>query len=180
MFQCGTSAMPLLLPPVFLQPRQSIWKTVVFAVFLLALPLTVVAQAPTALDTRFLKEQPYRKMKQRVDLSGVTKETDLAVIKEGINPIMFFLGALAQEDVPVQKVMKIATSAGAQRLRLPPLQGSGRQRYTPREKFNWKVTGDSMITVTVRFHDMIRPALTYTDTYIFLKEHGEWKFDRYG
>lgn len=159
--------------------RSVFWKTVVFAVVLLATPLTVVAQAPTALDTRFLKEQPYRKMKQMVDLSGVTKETDLAVIKDGINPILFFFANITQESISTERMSQIATSAGAQRLRLPPLQSSGRGRYGQAEKFNWKVTGDSMITVTARSHDMIRRSLTYTDTYIFVKENGEWKFDRH-
>ena len=160
--------------------RRDFCKAIVLGMALLSAPLTAVAQIPNSLDTSFLKEQPYRKLKQRVDLSSVTSESDLAVIRDGINPIMFFFANLGYITIPPQHMIKITTSAGAHRLRLPPVDSRrSNGRFASKEKFNWKVTGDSMITVTANFRDKHGKSTPYTDSYIFVKENGVWKFDRH-
>lgn len=155
------------------------WNATVLATVMLVVPVVAVGQAPPALDTSFLKEQPFLKMKRGVDLSGVTSKVDIGVIKDGINPILFFFANIAQNVVPTERMTQIATLAGTQRLRLPPWDVSGIGRYYAAKEYDWKVTGDSMITVTARFQDPIKPSLTYTDSFVFVKEKSVWKFDRH-
>jgi len=147
---------------------------------MLVVPVVAIGQAPSALDTGFLKEQPYSRTKRHVDLTGVTSEADLDVIKDGINPIVFFFVSTIAADVPIWRMTLMATNAGAQRLRLPPLEPNARSRYYTERMYDWKVTGDSTITVTASFqHPVKKVASPYTDTFIFVKEDGKWKFDRH-
>lgn len=156
------------------------WNATVIAAAMLVVPTVAFGEAPFAPDTSFLKEQPYLKMKRKVDLRGVPSQADLDVIKESINSIVFFFVNTIARDVSTERMTYITTNAGAQRLRLPPLQLVGGGRYYTEKMYDWKVTGDSTITVTASFQDAVkRAASPYTDTFIFVKEDGRWKFDRH-
>ncbi|MCX7173069.1 MAG: hypothetical protein NT159_03890 [Proteobacteria bacterium] len=156
------------------------WNATALATAMLVVPVVASGQALFAPDTSFLKEQPYRKIKQRVDLTGVASQADLDVIKDGINPIVLFFAHLNLKDIPPERMFHIATHAGAQRLRLPPLELVGGGRYYPEKMYDWKVTGDSTITVTASFQDPIKKAASpYTDTFVFVKGDGKWQFDRH-
>ena len=72
---------------------------------------TTMATSEPALDTRFLKEQPYARQKQTVDLRGV-KADELPVIKDAINPIMRFMVSLPGWPSPRQRHTPRARSIG--------------------------------------------------------------------
>jgi hypothetical protein len=150
---------------------------------LFASPENVLA-APNdskSLDYSFLKENPWRKQKLGVDLSGIKTEKDLTVVRSGINDIVVFIHRLSSAVPGNQNQSESFTADGQAHLRLPPTAtapGRDAVRLFPIKKYDWEVVDDSQIAVTVDF-GLIREKTLYSDRFVFMNSNGRWRFDRH-
>ena len=146
---------------------------------LCVIPLVLVhpAAATQPLDTRFLKEEPYRKTKQKVDLSSIRTEHDLAVVKAAINPIMHFMVDVHFTEAPPELTEKLMTEHGRAVLRRAPARNKF-NRYSVASMSNWKVCGDKMLSLDATFSDLLRRKF-WQEQYLFVETADGWRFDEH-
>lgn len=129
-------------------------------------------------DLRFLNEQPYRKGKQRVDLSEVNNEHELTVIREAINPIMQFFYSLSYIQFRPDILELRTTERGRQLLRYPPLD-TNTNRYAFTKLWKWHVIDEHTLEVSAEFKNLLRDKASYNDHFVFIKVDKQWKFDHH-
>jgi len=144
---------------------------------LLAVPLAAIFPATAAhhLDTRFLKEEPYRKTKQKVDLSSIQSEHDLAVIKAAINPVMRFMVDVTFTDMPPALPEQLMTEHGRSVLRRAPVRNKF-NRYAVARMSNWKVCADKQLSLDAVFSDLLGKK-SWAEKYLFVETPDGWRFD---
>jgi hypothetical protein len=141
-------------------------------------PMSVFAQNNTALNSDFLKQQPYKKGKQAVDLSNIKNHEDMLIVKESINDVMRAITLLAYTEKNIPALKEITTSEGFERLEFPPVQNKS-NRFISNKINNWKIINPSTLSFDVEFRDLLKEKPAYHSSFVFVKtEHG-WKFDRH-
>lgn len=146
---------------------------------LLAVPLLLLLSTAGAsgLNEGFLREEPYRKQKQHVDLSSVTSAQELAVVGTAINPIMRFLVGLSFADIPKVVSTELSTAYGRQVLRLPPLRKDAKKnRYSVVNVKNWHVCGATSVSFDATFSDLLRRDF-WDEKFLFVNEGSGWRFE---
>lgn len=145
----------------------------VFAVLCL---LSSCAAVPmNQLDTSFLKEEPYRKQKQKVDLSSIQTVQDLAVVKAAINPIMRFIGGTFFIKLPAVVEKDLLTENGRAVLQRPPVQNQY-NRFSSQQIGPWRICGKDTLSVRVRFSDLLGREF-WTQDFLFINDGITWRFD---
>lgn len=139
------------------------------------------------LDLSFLKENPYRKQKIGVDLSTIQTAEDLEVVKEAVNPIVWFFSTLSLGH-DLNSLSAKLTEGASQRLRFPPLMNlhnpspnsvaEKRSRVIHKNQYDWTVVDKNTIAVTCSFGFFDLKG-DYIDRFVFVKDKGVWKFDRH-
>lgn len=148
---------------------------IIHAWFALSFVLGGSAAATERLDTGFLKQEPYRKTKQKVDLSSVQTEHDLAVVKAAINPIMHFMVDVQFTETPPVLTEKLMTEHGRAVLRRAPARNKF-NRYSVARMSNWKVCGDKMVSLDATFSDLLGKKF-WQEQYLFVEAADGWRFD---
>lgn len=136
---------------------------------------TLSASANSDLDHSFLKKEPYRKTKQKVDISSVKNGCDLAVIRTAINPIMRFLVGLSFSKFPPAVSDELLTERGRLALQLPPLRNEFK-RYSVDDIRDWRVCGSDKLSFEATFSDLLRRNFWKSD-FLFIKTESGWRFD---
>ncbi|WP_332861972.1 hypothetical protein [Janthinobacterium svalbardensis] len=138
------------------------------------------ASAPVqgALDLGFMNEAPNRKFKRRVDLSGITRAVDLAVVKAAINPIVQFFQMTGQVRQPAHAIRMVTTHNGELALIKPP-RIDDYNYLLARRLWNWTVHDAQTISLTVEFVGLSNTQPHYSNTYVFVERYGTWLFDRH-
>lgn len=152
-----------------------ILKRIASAFVVLCLLSSCTAVPVNQLDTSFLKEEPYRKQKQKVDLSSIQTEQDLAVVKAAINPIMKFIGGTFFIRLPAVVEKDLLTENGRAVLQRPPVQNE-HNRYSSQQIGPWRVCGEDTLSVQVRFSDLFGRKF-WTQDFLFIHDGITWRFD---
>jgi len=144
---------------------------------LLVVPLSAIlpATATHHLDTGFLRDEPYRKTKQRVDLSSIRSERELSVVKAAINPVMEFMIGVSFAELPPALTEKLMTEHGRTVLRRAPLRNE-LKRYSVAKMSNWKVCGGTMVSLDATFSDLLGRKF-WNEKYLFVETPDGWRFD---
>lgn len=150
-------------------------KTAISALFFVSLFYVVPAIAEQYLDISFLKEEPYRKTKQKVDISSLKTAHDLSVVKEAINPIMRFVVGMSFAELPASVNEKLLTDYGRTVLQRPPLRNE-LKRYSVAEINNWHVCGENKISFSARFSDLLQKN-HWKEEFFFVRTDDGWRFD---
>ena len=140
-----------------------------------------VPKAPQpALETSFLKEEPWSKQKLSVDLSAITDPQHMQTVRGAINQIIIFIARVSAVPPMAANPASAFTEGALFRLRRPPkVVGIDREmRPFHKREYDWVVTNGTRIAVTVDF-GIIRANPEYTDRFVFVLESGAWKFDRH-
>ncbi|WP_219135679.1 hypothetical protein [Janthinobacterium sp. UMAB-60] len=136
------------------------------------------ASVPGALDLAFMEEAPNRKFKRRVDLSGITRADELAVVKAAINPIVQFFQMTGQVRQPAHAIRMVTTHNGELALIKPP-RIDDYNYLLARRLWNWTVHDAQTISLTVEFVGLSNTQPHYSNTYVFVERYGTWLFDRH-
>ena len=136
------------------------------------------APVPGALDLGFMNEAPNRKFKRRVDLSGITRADDLAVVKAAINPVVVFFQVTGAVRQPAHAIRMVTTRNGELTLIKPP-RIDDYNYLLARRLWNWTVHDAQTITLTVEFVGLSHTQPRYSNTYVFVERYGTWLFDRH-
>lgn len=144
---------------------------------LIALPLALVlpASAKNSPDTRFLRSEPYRKTKQKVDISSIENEHDLAVLRDAIDPIMRFMVGMSFAELPPAVGDLLMTANGRTTLRRPPLRNE-HKRYSVASVSDFTVCGDTAISCSAVFSNLLRDD-SWRERFLFVKSASGWRFD---
>jgi hypothetical protein len=143
-----------------------------------ALAIFLQACAVTASGTtgpRFLKEEPYRKVKQRVDVSSVKNERDLAVVSDAIDTIMKFVVSMSFTKTTRLMASDLMTEHGRSVLNMPPIRNEFK-RYSMYSINNWKICGDDALSFDATYSDLLQRDF-WSEKYMFVKMSGAWRFD---
>jgi len=153
-----------------IMPMQSARRSFFF------LPLALIATPALSygLDRRFLASEPYRKTKQRVNLSSITDERDLAVIRDAINPLMRFIVGISFAELPPAVRDMLMTEHGRTVLRRPPLRNE-KKRYSIAEMSDWKVCDETQVSFNAIFSDILKKNV-WKETFSFVKSPAGWQF----
>ena len=154
-------------------------KNILNAVLLALLGQTLPAAAVQAVDSSFLRQEPYKKQKQVVDVSSVKSADDLAVVREAIDPIMRFLVGLTFATLPEAVSRELMTQNGRQVLQRPPLR-SKVKRYTTVEVSNWRVCGTDAVSFDAIYAESLKRKDTWKQNFVFNKTGGVWRFNEHG
>ena len=161
------------------------------------------AAAPAAFkpDAGFLKDDPYRKTKQVVRLSGVKSEAELATVRGAINDVVRFvrlfgitgsnLGNATISNTPPEEIAKIkaarvtwnafenmSTPKGRQSMPIEPASG-----HMTMAMDEWVVESDSALSVRTDFRQtsyelkMVKDPVPRIYRLHFVKQDGKWLFD---
>lgn len=133
------------------------------------------ASAGNYLDTSFLKDEPYKKQKQKVDLSAIKTEHDMAVVKQAIDPVMRFIVGLIFADVPPSVAAELMTEHGRAVLKRPPLRNKF-NRYASHRIGNWRVCGAGALSIHVVFTDLVERRF-WSEQFYFVNDGSGWRFD---
>lgn len=132
------------------------------------------AQAQQPIDTGFLKEEPFRKAKQAVDLSGIGSADEIAVVRDAIDPVMRFLVALMYTRLPAAVSRELMTEHGRAVLRRPPVRNAN-NRYALQRVGNWRVCGADTLVFDATYADLLRRD-RWEAGFLFKKIDGAWRF----
>lgn len=163
------------------------------------------ASAPTAPsfkpDAGFLKDDPYRKTKQVVKLTGLKSEAELAVLKAAINDVVGFvrlfgitgsnlgnamipggtpekMAELKAARVTWEAFARMSTPRGRDAMPLEPASG-----HMVVDMDQWMVESDTALSVRVDFRQtayelkMVKDPPPRVVRLRFLKQEGKWLFD---
>lgn len=132
------------------------------------------------IDISFLNRNPWRKQKLSVDLDNVRTSKDMKIIEASLDDIIKFVGMVSNDPPSGRAVPLDVTNAGRTNLRRPPVDKSRSmpQRFSHIREYDWDVHSASEIALTVDF-GIVPGHPVYTDRFVFIKEHGAWKFDRH-
>lgn len=142
------------------------------------LSLLLCSSAAIAVDVKypqFLKEEPHRKTKQRVDVSSVKSEADMVVVGDAINTIMRFVIAMSFTETTRLMSSDLMTTHGKSVLKMPPIRNRFK-RYSMYSLGNWKVCGKDALSFEATFSDILLRDF-WTEKYLFVKTSGVWRFD---
>jgi len=123
----------------------------------------------------FLTEEPYRKTKQKVDLSSIKSQPELMVVKSAINPVMRFIVATSFTELPPYANEKLLTDHGRLVLRRPPIRNKF-NRYAVAIMRNWKTCGDKQVSFEASFSDLLQKNFWH-EKFLFVKTPDGWRFD---
>jgi hypothetical protein len=161
-------------------------------------------QAPPAFkpDAGFLKDDPHRKTKQVVRLTGVKSEAELAIVRGAINDVIGFvrlfgitgsnlgnakLSSVSPEELEKIKAARVTWDAFARmstprgRQSMPIEPASGHMTMAMDE---WAVESDSALSVRTDFRmtsfelKMVKDPVPQVHRLHFVKQDGKWLFDR--
>ena len=135
----------------------------------------VPAVAGQDLDTGFLREEPYRKQKQNVDLSSIRTERDMAVVKQAMTPVMRFIVGLVFTKPNPAVDRDVMTEHGRLVLKRPPIR-SQYNRYIAYRVGDWKVCSETMLSFHAEFGDLFHKNL-WEEDFLFVNEGNGWRFD---
>lgn len=150
-------------------------KKAISALFFVSLIYVAPAIAEQYLDNSFLKEEPYRKTKQKVDISSLQTAHDLSVAKEAINPIMRFVIGMSFAELPAAVNDKLLTDHGRTVLQRPPLRNE-LKRYSVAEINNWHVCDENKISFSASFSDLLQKN-QWKEDFFFVRTDDGWRFD---
>ncbi len=130
-------------------------------------------------DTRpqFLKEQPFKKVKQRIDVSCIKSKKSLEILEEAIYPILQIVLISSSPNPSIETINNATTDNGAKNLKYPYLDSYG-NRYIY-EKIVIKKVEDDQIDVDMYFIDLLGKQKLQKFEQIYIKKNGKWGFDRY-
>lgn len=152
-------------------------------------------------DGAFLKEDPYRKTKQLIRLTGVKSDAELAIVRGAINDVVGFvrlfgitgsnLGNAVPTGVPPERVAEIkaarvtwrafeaqSTAQGRQSMPLEPASG-----HMVMAMDQWQVESDAVLTVRTDFRmtayelKMVKDPPAHILRLRFIRQDGRWLFD---
>ena len=129
------------------------------------------------MDLIFLKEPPYIKTKNRMDLSGIKKNEDLIVVREAVNQIARFFVQLSFVQAPIDGFSEIATKNGMANIKFPP-KNNQYNYYLAIKIYNWVLHDPEMISLSAEFRGVPDKGSPYFDKFVFVKKDGIWLFDR--
>ncbi len=158
------------------------WMLLAVAILCQIYPSVAIGATKEQFESLFQKPDPYFKQKRMIDLADVTREEDVAIIRDAINPIILFLINYGQDAGPNSKFDPLVTKDGAIRLTRPHIPTGGKHHYYSQSKKNWKVIDPLTISLDVVFVDARHPNTTeynFTAHFVFVKRNGGWKFDRH-
>jgi len=166
-----------------------------------AQPVATQASSQFTPDARFLKDDPFRKTKQVVQLTGVKSEAELATVKGAINDIIGFVrlfgitgsnlgSAMVSGSTPEQTAeikaarvtwdafSRMSTPKGRQSMPIEPASG-----HMVVAMDQWMLEPEGALTVRADFRQtsfelkMVKdpPARVYRLR--FVKQEGKWLFD---
>jgi hypothetical protein len=150
-------------------------KVLIASMALFSLCQACSVSADNGLGTSFLREEPYRKTKQAVDMSSIRNEHDLRVVRDAINPVMRFVVGLSFAGLPPAVSALLVTEHGRSVLQQPPLRNE-RKRYSVQEIRDWRVCGTDAVSFTGVFTDLFRKN-PWERAFLFVKTHDGWRFD---
>lgn len=152
-------------------------------------------------DGGFLKEDPFRKTKQVVQLTGVKSEAELAIVRGAINDVIGFvrlfgitgsnLGNATISNTSPEKMAEIkaarvtwdafarmSTSQGRQSMPIEPASG-----HMTMAMDSWVVESDTLLSVRTDFRQtsyelkMVKDPVPKVLRLRFVKQEGKWLFD---
>lgn len=173
------------------------------AVFLLG-PAHAQTPSPSGVfkpDGSFLKDDPFRKTKQVIQLSGVKSEAELAIVRGAINDVVGFvrlfgitgsnLGNATISNTSPEKMAEIkaarvtwdafarmSTPQGRQSMPIEPASG-----HMTMAMDAWVVDSDSVLSVRTDFRQtsyelkMVKDPVPKVLRLRFVKQEGKWLFD---
>jgi hypothetical protein len=166
------------------------------------------AQAPSASeasafkpDRGFLKDDPFRKTKQVVQLTGVKSEAELAIVRNAINDVVGFvrlfgitgsnlgnaklanttpeqLAEIKAARVTWDAFARMSTQQGRQSMPIEPASG-----HMATAMDAWVVESDSVLSVRTDFRQtmvelkMVKDPAPKVLRLRFVKQEGKWLFD---
>jgi hypothetical protein len=145
-------------------------------------------QSPlVATDLSFLRSEPSRKQKQKVESDGIKTKGDATILESAVIDVMRFCSGLSLWQYPgnYEKVMSRTTSRGASILQWPPKHGTDKiVPLSPMRYSAWRIVSNSELSVRVDYGDMgpnggLKWPPIVTWRMVFLKQDGTWKFDGY-
>lgn len=154
-----------------------ICRIILLTVTIFAQPHMTSDSVASEIDTRFLSEQPYRKTKQRVDVSGISNAADMLIFRSAVNDIMRFVYMITMISPKTEYLERNATKAGQGRLKLPPIRHGGVTRLVANKISYIKVVDNATIVLDIDYHWGGQPQ--YQSTFVFIKTESGWKFDRH-
>lgn len=117
-----------------------------------------LASSPYQPDRGFLKNDPYKKSKSRVELSGVKNESELMVVKEAINDVLQLIRLFGLGNIlPDGRIILENTRTHPTFLRLTTEQGRREIDIEPastrhdKKTYNWNIISDDKLEVDVIF-----------------------------
>lgn len=152
-------------------------------------------------DASFLKEEPYRKTKQLVQLTGVKSEAEYAVVKQSMNEVVRFvrlfgisgsnlgnavISGTSPERMAEIKAAKVtwrayenlSTPKGRDSMPIEPASG-----HMVRSMGDWEVESDTALSVRVDFRvtfvelKPVKDPAPQVMRLRFVKQEGKWVFD---
>ncbi len=152
-------------------------------------------------DAGFLKDDPYRKTKQVVRLTGLKSEAELAVVKGAINDVVGFvrlfgitgsnlgnamipggtpekMAELKAARVTWEAFARMSTAKGRDSMPIEPASG-----HMVVDMDQWAVESDGALSVRVDFRQtayelkMVKDPPPRVYRLRFLKQEGKWLFD---
>lgn len=143
----------------------------------LCMHLSILSVAVEAgqMSKPFLAEEPYRKTKQKVDLSSIKTQSALLVVKSAINPAMRFIVAISFVELPPYASEKLLTDHGRLVLRRPPMRNKFK-RYSVATMRNWKTCGDKQVSFEAVFSDLLQKNFWH-EHFLFIETPDGWRFD---
>lgn len=152
-------------------------------------------------DGGFLKEDPFRKTKQVVQLTGVKSEAELAIVRGAINDVIGFvrlfgitgsnLGNATISNTSPEKMAEIkaarvtwdafarmSTPQGRQSMPIEPASG-----HMTMAMDSWVVESDTLLSVRTDFRQtsyelkMVKDPVPKVLRLRFVKQEGKWLFD---
>jgi hypothetical protein len=133
------------------------------------------ATAADCPDYGFLKKEPYRKTKQRVDVSSIKTCDALSVLAESIDSVTQFLVGISFGHVSPIVSDRNMTEHGRQVLRLPPLRNP-LKRYSVQKIEDWTICGREVLSFDATFSDLLQKNF-WTESFTFVNTVDGWRFE---
>lgn len=140
-----------------------------------SLRLSIAALAFLLQACTILKEEPYHKAKQRVDVSSVRNERDMAVVGGAIDTIMRFVVSMSFTKTTRLMASDLMTEHGRSVLKMPPVRNEF-NRYSMYSINNLKICGEDALSFDATYSDLLRRDF-WSEKYLFVKTSGVWRFD---
>ncbi|WP_350296825.1 hypothetical protein [Limnohabitans sp. Rim8] len=131
-----------------------------FALTGLSLQISAADSLPLAYqpDRGFLKSDPYKKSKSRVELSGIKNESELTIVKEAINDTLQLIRIFGPGNIlPDGRIILDNTRMHPSFLKLTTEQGRREIDIEPastrldKKIYNWNIISDDQLEVDVIF-----------------------------